>query len=108
MTPENNLNVLLCNTGSLKNAEILATVLVKAKLIACANIIHNVSSIYEWKGKIEQRSEYTIIMKTFSKNYNKLEELILKHHEDEVPEIIALSSNYVYDKYLNWAEDYCG
>ena len=108
MKNENQLNVLLCNTGSLKNAEHLASELVKARLIACANIIHNVSSIYEWKGKIEQRSEYTLIMKTFPKNFNKIEKMILELHEDEVPEIISLNSNYVYDKYLNWAEEYCG
>ena len=108
MNKENTLKIVLCNTGSLQNAEKIASELVKLKLIACANIIHNVSSIYEWNGKIEQRSEYTMIMKTFNKNIPEIETKILNLHEDEVPEIISLNSNYVYKNYLKWAEDYCG
>lgn len=108
MNTKENLIVLLCNTGSLKNAEMLATELVKSRLIACANIIKNITSIYEWKGKIEQRSEYTLLMKTFPKNINNIKKMILELHEDEVPEIITLDTSYVYDKYLTWAEDYCG
>jgi periplasmic divalent cation tolerance protein len=108
MQKKENLIVLLCNTGSLKNAEVLATELVKSRLIACANIIKNITSIYEWKGKIEQRSEYTLIMKTFPKNITNIEKLILELHEDEVPEIISLNTSYVFDKYLTWAEDNCG
>ena len=108
MNKENNLKIILCNTGSLQNAEKIASELVKLKLIACANIIHNVSSIYEWQGKIEQRSEYTMIMKTFPKNIKDIELKILELHEDEVPEIISVNTDYVYSKYLEWAEDYCG
>lgn len=108
MNKENSLKILLCNTGSLQNAEKIASELVRLKLIACANIIHNVSSIYEWQGNIEQRSEYTMIMKTFPKNIPNIEKEILHLHEDEVPEIITLNSDYVYKNYLNWAEDYCG
>lgn len=41
--------------------------LVKTKLVACVNIT-KIYSIYAWKGKIENTSEYLAIFKTTNKN----------------------------------------
>ena len=41
--------------------------LVKKRLAACVNI-SKISSIYSWKGKVEDTSEYIAIFKTITKN----------------------------------------
>ena len=38
--------------------------LVKSKLAACVNVIPNLTSIYEWEGKIEEDSECLLMIKT--------------------------------------------
>jgi len=107
MGNKDKLIVIFCNTDSEKNAEEIASKLINEKLIACANMISGSKSIYEWQGKIEKREEITLIMKSFQSKFEEVEKAILEVHVDEVPEIIALESSKVHDKYLKWAEDYC-
>ena len=45
----------------------IANQLVKKKLAACVNIT-KISSVYSWKGKIENQSEYLALFKTSKKN----------------------------------------
>ena len=45
-------------------AEGLVRKLLEERLIACANLMRGVTSLYWWEGKIEQASETLIIMKT--------------------------------------------
>ena len=40
-----------------KEAHKIAAFLVKKKLVACANIIHNVDSVFTWKGKVTKAKE---------------------------------------------------
>ena len=44
-----------------------ANELVKKRLVACVNI-SKISSIYSWKGKIENSSEFLVLFKTTQKN----------------------------------------
>ena len=75
--------------------------LIKTKLIACANIF-KLSSIYVWKGKIENVSEYGALIKTKRINYKKIEDYIKNNHPYDVPEIISWSIEKGFKKYLDW------
>lgn len=99
--------VIFCNTGSEQNAEEIIRQLLSLKLIACGSIISHTKSIYEWQGKIETRNEFTLMLKSFKTHYNKIEEVILEVHTDEVPEIISITPDDVFSKYYNWAKEYC-
>ena len=74
---------------------------VKDKLAACVNI-SKISSVYSWKGKIENTSEYLAFFKTTQKNKNKLKEKIQKTHPYEVPEIAEIDLNSINKPYLKW------
>jgi len=96
--------VLIYSTfPSLKIAGEIIRVLVREKLIACGNIF-KLSSIYTWKGKIEQTREYGAFIKTTSENYKRVENYIKKNHPYEVPEIISWPINKGLKKYLNWIQ----
>lgn len=75
--------------------------LIKNRLVACGNIF-KLSSIYIWKGKIEQCPEYGALMKTGKKNYKKVERFIKKNHPYEVPEIISWTIEQGLKEYLDW------
>ena len=75
--------------------------LIEKKLAACGNIF-KLSSIYIWRGKIEQCPEYGAFIKTTKKNYKKVERFVKKNHPYEVPEIISWTIERGLEEYLNW------
>jgi len=78
--------------------------LVNDKIVACVNIT-KISSIYSWKGKIENTSEYLALFKTTNKNKKILKEKIKATHPYKVPEIAEVSVNSINNSYLNWLID---
>lgn len=78
--------------------------LVNNKIVACVNILE-ISSIYSWKGKIEETSEYLVLFKTTNKNKKILKEKIKASHPYEVPEIAEISIKSINQSYLNWLID---
>jgi periplasmic divalent cation tolerance protein len=75
--------------------------LVKTKIVACVNIT-KISSIYAWKGKIENTSEYLALFKTTNKNKKILKEKIKSTHPYDVPEIAEIDVNSINKPYLDW------
>lgn len=86
---------------NLKTAKRIIKGLVKNRMVACGNIF-KLSSIYIWKGKIEQNPEYGAFIKTTKRNYKKVEIYIKNNHPYEVPEIISWEINKGLNSYLKW------
>ena len=78
-----------------------ANELVKKRLAACVNI-SKISSIYTWKGKIENTSEFLALFKTTEKNKNALKNAIKASHPYNVPEIAELDVSSINQPYLKW------
>ena len=78
-----------------------ANELVKKRLAACANI-SKISSIYSWKGKIENTSEFLVLFKTTQKNKNALKKAIKKMDPYDIPEIAEISISSINQPYLKW------
>ncbi|MDH3617994.1 MAG: divalent-cation tolerance protein CutA [Nitrosopumilus sp.] len=78
--------------------------LVKTKIVACVNIT-KISSVYAWKGKIENTSEYLALFKTTNKNKKILKEKIKSTHPYDVPEIVEINVNSINKPYLDWLID---
>ena len=87
-----------------KSITLIANQLVKEKLVACVNI-SKISSIYSWKGKIENSSEYIAIFKTTYKNKKTLKEKIKETHPYQVPEIAEIDVLSINKPYLKWLID---
>ncbi|KRT60395.1 MAG: CutA1 divalent ion tolerance protein [Thaumarchaeota archaeon CSP1-1] len=78
-----------------------ANELVKKRLAACVNI-SKISSIYSWKGKIENTSEFLVLFKTTQKNKNALKKAIKKMHPYDIPEIAEINISSINQPYLKW------
>jgi periplasmic divalent cation tolerance protein len=76
--------------------------LLEERLIACANIIDSVSSIFWWQGKIEEEKEALAIMKSRDSLFGKLSQRVLELHSYDVPEILALPVVEGSPSYLDW------
>lgn len=79
----------------------VANQLVRSRIAACVNI-SRISSVYMWRGKIENSPEYIGLFKTTQKNKKLLKERIMSTHPYEVPEIVEIDVASVNRPYLDW------
>lgn len=88
-------------------AQAIGKTLLEEKLVACANIISGMESMYWWEGKIETSSEYILLLKTLKtpdaqKNITKrVQEL----HPYDVPCVMTLDVLGINESYKKWLEE---
>ncbi|XP_054833044.1 protein CutA [Eublepharis macularius] len=83
-------------------AKELARSLVERRLAACVNLLPRVTSIYEWKGQIEEDAEVLLMIKTRSSRVPALAEFVRSVHPYEVAEVIAVPIQQGNPPYLQW------
>lgn len=94
--------LVLVTAPDLKTARRLAQSALKARLIACANLVPKVESHYVWEGRMEKSAEVLMLIKTTPAKLEKLRELIEREHPYDTPEFIALPVTAGARKYLDW------
>jgi periplasmic divalent cation tolerance protein len=94
--------VVMITTPNKEDATKIVRSLLRKRLIACANIVGPVSSVFWWKGKIEEENEFLVLMKSHKNLFERISEKITKIHSYDVPEIIALSLREGSQPYLDW------
>ena len=94
--------IVMVTTASKQEAEEIAQHLLREKLIACANIIGPVSSLFHWSGRIECAEEHLIFMKSRKNLFEKLAETVKILHSYEVPELLVLPIIEGSNAYLDW------
>jgi periplasmic divalent cation tolerance protein len=99
---QNEYVIVLVTTANKQEAEKIAQHLLKQRLIACANIVGPVSSLFHWSGKVEAAEEYLIFMKSRKDLFDKLAETVKALHSYEVPEILVLPIVGGSKEYLAW------
>jgi periplasmic divalent cation tolerance protein len=99
--------LVLVTAPDLKTARALARAALKARLIACANLVPKIESHYWWQGKIESAAEVLLVLKTQKSRLDALEKLILARHPYDTPEFLVLPLNAGSQKYLDWLAASC-
>jgi periplasmic divalent cation tolerance protein len=99
--------VVLSTFGDVEEARTIARTLVEERLVACANILPDVESIYRWQGAIETAAEVTVIFKTNIDRYYRLESRLKELHSYELPEIVAIPVRVGLLPYLRWVDESC-
>jgi periplasmic divalent cation tolerance protein len=97
--------LFLVTVPNIDEGQKIARNLVESKLVACVNIIKNISSIYRWKGEIEEDSEHLLLIKTTEEKSDLLIQRIAKIHSYKNAECIGLKIEKGSKKYLNWIKD---
>jgi periplasmic divalent cation tolerance protein len=64
--------------------------------------MHRVTSIYRWKGRVEEDEEYALNIKTTTALVKKATEKILELHSYETPCIVSYKIDYGSKAYLDW------
>jgi periplasmic divalent cation tolerance protein len=76
--------------------------LVKQKIVACVNILDNMTAIYEWKGEIITDMEVILVAKASKETFAEIEKAVLLLHSYEVPCMVALPIVAGHSPYLDW------
>ena len=80
----------------------LARTLVEEHLAACVNLLPAMTSVYRWKGQIEQDRELQVVIKTTSGRLAALETRLRQLHAYELPEFLVIAADGGSDAYLAW------
>ncbi|MDH5390545.1 MAG: divalent-cation tolerance protein CutA [Candidatus Bathyarchaeota archaeon] len=94
--------VVIITTPNKEEAVKIVRSLLKERLIACANILGPVSSLFWWQGKIDEENEFLVFMKSHKNLFERLSERVTEIHSYDVPEIIALPIIEGSPPYLDW------
>ena len=104
MRPGQKFDVVLVTAPDLSTARKLAKAALKARLIACANLVPKIESHYWWQGKMDTSAEVLILLKTTRSRLAALEKLILASHPYDTPEFLVLPVSRGTRRYLDWLE----
>ncbi len=85
-------------------AKAIATALLNDGLIACANILGAMTSIYRWQGELAQEEEVPLILKSTTELGDRIIEKIKQIHSYDSPCVVALNIENGNPEFLNWIQ----
>ena len=97
--------VVLVTAKNKIEARKIANGLLKDRLIACANIVDGVESLFSWQGRVDCGKEVLMIIKTQQKLFKKVAIKVKELHSYTTPEIIALPIVAGSEDYLKWVNE---
>ena len=95
----------MITTKNQAEAKRIASRLVADKLIACANIVKGVQSVFRWQGKVDHAKEVLLILKSTQSKLQKIIKVVKTLHSYDVPEIVALPIVGGNPQYLQWLKE---
>ncbi len=95
------VSVVLMTAPNEENAAAIARALVEEGLIACANLVPQVRSIYRWDGALCDEREVLVLMKTAA-DFEALRARVVALHPYAVPELLKLEVGAGHTPYLDW------
>ncbi len=100
-----NTILIYLTTRDKKEAESISKTLIDEKLIACANIIDNMTSVYRWKEKLNQESECIVFLKTKKELFDSVRLRICELHSYDTPCILKINISDGHAPYLSWINE---
>lgn len=99
-----NLRLVYVTTKDRDEATNIAKTLVEEQLVACANILDGIESIYRWEGDLVSSKETVLLLKTAYGNVSRITKRIKELHSYEIPCVISinLAEQEGNEEYLDW------
>lgn len=99
------VRVVLMTAPDVGVAGRVARALLDERLIACANVLPGVTSIYRWQGAVHTEAECLVVMKTGEVRVPRLLERAAALHPYDVPELLVLKVDGGLPEYCRWVLD---
>ena len=92
-------------SGSIDEARKVCRYLAQERLVACAQIVPWVESIYMWNNQLETTQESKILFKARLDQFEEIKNVIVQNCTYEVPEITYSLIDGGNQEYLDWLEE---
>jgi len=100
--------IVFVTCESKEQAEMIAQAVVSDKLAACVNVLPGVRSCYVWEGKLTWSDEVLMLVKSTRGRFDQLQDRIKAMHSYSVPEIVSVTIEDAFDKYIEWIDENVG
>jgi periplasmic divalent cation tolerance protein len=97
--------VVLTTFANEDDAARVSRALVEERLIACANVVPGVRSLYRWQGEVADEREVLVLMKTRKQDWAALLSRLHELHPYDTPECLALRVAAGAPKYMAWLDE---
>jgi periplasmic divalent cation tolerance protein len=97
--------VILVTAASEEEAGKIGSALVEAGLVACANILPRIQSIFFWEGKVAHEQESLLLLKSRTVLFEKVVAMVTSIHSYSLPEVIAFPITMGAAPYLAWIRE---
>ena len=94
--------VVMTSVGTEQQAVEISEELIARRLATCVNIVPCLRSIYRWKGKICEDTEYLLLVKTPKRLFDQVSQAIREYHSYELPEILAMPVAAAEKDFHHW------
>ena len=102
LTPADDLLLLYITCPSIEVAEAIARPLVAERLVACANLLSGLVSIYAWKGELQRDAECLLLLKTKREAAAAVAQRVRDLHPYENPCLVTFAADAALPDYLGW------
>ncbi|HEX2267526.1 MAG TPA: divalent-cation tolerance protein CutA [Actinomycetota bacterium] len=93
---------LITTLDSREQALSLGRDAVEARTAACVQVIGPITSVYRWQGEMEEAEEFLCLLKVPSEGLERLVQFVRDRHPYDTPELTAVGSTFVDERYLAW------
>ena len=97
------LRVVMTTFPDRISAEKVAHLMVDAGLAVCSQVGADLLSFYRWEGEVKRDEEVAVTFKVLEVRFDLFAGELNLQHPYDVPQIIALSADYVNKSYRDWA-----
>jgi periplasmic divalent cation tolerance protein len=99
------LLTVLTSVSTEKQALDIAHALVQRRLAACVNVLPVARSIFRWKGRVQQDSEFLLLIKTLEANFEAVRAAIKELNAYELPEIVGFPASQTDAAFADWVTE---
>jgi periplasmic divalent cation tolerance protein len=96
------ITLIMTSVGTEQQAVEISEELIERRLATCINIVPCLRSIYRWKGKVCEDTEYLLLIKTPQRFFDKVSEAIREFHSYELPEILGFPITNAESNFHSW------
>ncbi len=97
-------SIIYITAGDMEEAKKIGRALVEERLAACVNIFP-ITSIFRWKGNIDEAQEFGIIAKTKSEKVKEIEKRVKEIHSYEAPCVVSFRMDEGSADFLKWIKE---
>jgi periplasmic divalent cation tolerance protein len=102
MSDLEDITLVMTSVGTEQQAVEISEELIARRLAACVNIVPCLRSIYRWKGKVCEDTEFLLLIKTPQRLFDGVCAAIRECHSYELPEILGFPITAAESHFHSW------